>query len=205
MRFLDPADAPAKGGPLKQRLRRRAHLLGTPRAVLWRRFSPSDAGVLLAGVGFAAYLAYLWARFNNPFLWATVQQYWNQPSGPVTLLKLHLGGIILFKFAERLRYIIGCLFQGTLICSGLLGVPRVLGRFGWGYGMFVAIGLAMPFVGSKDFQGTGRYLLAAFPLFGLAGEWLSDRPATTRVAALASSAAFLLIWANLYSRGYYVA
>ena len=187
------------------RIRRFIERTGAPRGLMWGRLRPADAGVLLAGTGFAAYLGYLWVRFGDPFIWASVQRYWNQPSGPVTLLKLHLGGLILFRLGSRFRYIVGCVLQGTLTCSGLLLVPRVVRRFGWGYAMLVAIGMGMAFIGSKDFQGTGRYLLAAFPVFGLGGEWLSERSARTRGAILTMSAVLLLFWANLYSRGYYVA
>ena len=84
-------------------------------------------------------------------------------------------------------------------------MPRLIRRFGWGYGVLVAGLMAIPALGSKDFQGTGRYLLAAFPLFALAGEWLAGRSARVRGSLLAASALLLLLWAHLFARGFYVA
>ena len=35
--------------------------------------------------------------------------------------------------------------------------------------------LAIPIIGTKDFMGTGRYVLAAFPVIAAAGEFLATR------------------------------
>ncbi|MPY96028.1 MAG: hypothetical protein GEV08_24105 [Acidimicrobiia bacterium] len=179
--------------------------LGTPVGIDWRRARPADAGVLLAAFGFLAYCGYLWARFGDPFLFNTVQRYWDQPSGPITWAKGHLVGNLIENLTDKPRYLLGCLFQGALTVGALLLVPRVIRRFGWGYGALVGVLMAMPAIGSKDFQGTGRYLLAAFPLFALAGEWLAERSASVRGSILAASAVLLLLWAHLYARGFYVA
>ncbi|MFN0028023.1 MAG: hypothetical protein ACKV2O_12720 [Acidimicrobiales bacterium] len=176
-----------------------------PIGVSWRMLRPADAGVLLAGVGFAAYSLYLWVRFDDPLLFSTVQKYWNQPSGPVTWLKLHLAGITLLKFADRWLYIIGCVFQGLLSVGSLLLVGRIRRRFGWGYAALVLFLMGIPVLGSKDFQGLGRYLLAAFPVFAWAGTWLVRQPRHRQRLVLAGSALTLVVWSHLYARGYYVA
>ena len=90
--------------------------------------------------------------------------------------------------------------MGALLC-----VPRVARRLGWGYALVVLIGMGLPALGSKDFQGTGRYLLAAFPIFPVAGEWLSGRSRAVQAAVLGTSAGLLLLWTHLYARGFYVA
>ncbi len=176
-----------------------------PVGVEWRRLRPADAGVLLAGAGFGAYSIYLWVRFGDPLLFSTVQKYWNQPSGPVTWLKLHLAGITLLRFTDRWLYIIGCTFQGVLSLGSLFLVGRIRRRFGWGYGALVLFLMGIPVLGSKDFQGLGRYLLAAFPVFAWAGTWLVRQPPKRQRLVLGCSALSLVVWSHLYARGYYVA
>ena len=111
----------------------------------------------------------------------------------------------MLKFKDRWLYIIGCLVQGALAMGSLLLVPRIRRSFGWGYATLVAVSLAIPVLGSKDFQGLGRYLLAAFPLFAWGGLWLAGKPVRTRRCVLIASGLLLLAWSHLYGRGYYVA
>ncbi len=176
-----------------------------PVGISWRRLQPRDGLVLVSAAGFVAYSGYLWWRWGDPLLFASVQKYWKQPSGPVTWLKLHLAGIILLKFKDRWLYIIGCVLQGALAMGALLAVPRIRRSFGWGYATLVAVSLAIPVLGSKDFQGLGRYLLAAFPLFAWGGLWLAGQSRWTRRGLLIASGLTLLLWSHLYGRGYYVA
>lgn len=204
---------PSESTPIRRRAgagpaaRFRAWLVGLrlPVGIDWRRVRPADATVLVAASGFLGYCAYLWARFGDPLLFNSVQRFWDQPSGPVTWAKGHLVGNLLLNFTDKPRYLLGCLLQGGLTIGALLLVPRVLRRFGWGYGLLVGGLMAVPALGSKDFQGTGRYLLAAFPLFALAGEWLAGRSASVRRSTLAASGFLLVLWAHLYARGFYVA
>ena len=46
-------------------------------------------------------------------------------------------------------------------------------RFGWGYAAYAAVVIAIPIIGTKDFMGTGRYVLAAFPVIAAAGDFLT--------------------------------
>jgi hypothetical protein len=59
-------------------------------------------------------------------------------------------------------------------------------------------------IGTKDFQGTGRYLLALFPCFLVLGGYLADRRAL-RWAWWSVSAIVLLAGGFAFGRGYYVA
>ena len=102
--------APAGAG----RLRRVAHHLRLPCGIEWRRLHPADAGVLLSALGFVAYSGWLWWRFGDPFAFSTVQQYWDQPTGPVTWVKAHLWGNVVLHFPSKARYLLGCLLQGAL-------------------------------------------------------------------------------------------
>ncbi len=114
-------------------------------------------------------------------------------------------GAVSRRLRSRWLYIIGCLFQGVLSVGALVLVTRIRRRFGWGYATLVAVLMVIPVIGSKDFQGLGRYLLAAFPVFAWVAEWVSRSPARTRRRVLAGSVATLLLWSHLYARGYYVA
>lgn len=169
------------------------------------KLSLGDGGVLLSAGGFLAYCGYLWVRWGDPFLFNTVQKYWKQGTGPVTWFKLHLGGIILLEPRSHALYIPGCILQGLLSLGALALAPKVVRRFGWGYGALVGLAVAVPVIGSKDFQGLGRYLLVAFPVFAYCGEWLAARPFRQRAWLLGASAVGLLFWSHLYARGFYVA
>ena len=200
LRTLDPEPPVAAGA-----VRRVAHRWRLPCGIDWRRMRPIDLTVGLSALGFGAYAGYLWVRFGDPFAFSSVQRYWDQPTGPVTWVKGHLIGNLLLNPVSKARYLAGCVFQGALTVGALVLVPRIARRFGWAYGALVLLGMGLPALGSKDFQGTGRYLLAAFPVFALAGEWLGHQTARRRAWLLGTSAALLLVLTHLYARGYYVA
>ena len=65
--------------------------------VRWR-----EAGVLLAGLGLAAWCVYLWTTFGDPLAFATVQAApgWNQGGGPRTWFKFDYFGTILYRSPE---------------------------------------------------------------------------------------------------------
>jgi hypothetical protein len=169
-----------------------------------RALRPSDFGVLLSLAGLVGWSLYLWHRWGDPTLFVDVQRLppWDQDPGPATWFKL--------DFFDSLRsypdwaYNWAILFQAALAIGALLVVLAAARRFGWGYATYVIAVIGIPLIGSKDFQGIGRYLLAAFPLFAVAGELLVDRP-RTKVAVLGASTVALLVWSSLYARGWYVA
>jgi hypothetical protein len=177
------------------------------RAELVRRFSPrsftrAQAPVLLSFVGFGGWCTYLWIRFGDPFLFATIQSApgWEQPDGPATWVKARLIGEV---FTEPSWYTAGKFLQGALAIGVVLLVPRVARRFGWAYAA-LTLGVAMlPILGTKDFMGTGRYLLAAFPAFAVVGEALSARP-RLRAAVLSGSALALVFFTAHFARGSYL-
>ena len=109
-----------------------------------------------------------------------------------------------YDAGQRALYAIGTSVQGVLLLGAIALSPLVLKRLGWGYAVYVLAVLGIPLLGSKDFQGTGRYVLAAFPVFAVVGASLVRRPAL-RVVWLGSSAVLLLVWTSFYARGYYVA
>lgn len=185
------------------------------------RLRPADAGVLLSLGGLVGWMAYLWASFGNPLAFQAVQQApgWDQGSGPHTWFKITFlqrlvrlpgyvdgwlsgsGGIDAWKDT---LYTVGLLLQGLLILGFIALLVVVWRRIGWGYAVYAASVLAVPLAGSKDFQGVGRYLLAAFPCFAAVAILLVDRPMLRRVW-VPVSAMMLCAWAFVYARGYYVA
>ena len=151
--------------------------------------------------GLAAWCAYLWHRFGDPLLFSSVQEYWGQPSTPRTWFKLDL--LAALHGSPDRRYAYGCLFQGLLALGTLLLVPAAAKRFGLRYGAYLLVLVAVPGVGSQDFQGVGRYLLAAFPAFAVVGAHLAERPGRARVA-LPASAALLLLGTAWFAHGLYL-
>jgi hypothetical protein len=137
--------------------------------VRWR-----EAGVLVSGLGLAAWCIYLWVRFGDPVAFATVQGApgWYQRGGPHTWFKVVYVGTVLFgPYDVALR-----LTAQALMCLfAVLLLPRVQRLFGWGYLAYCVVVLAIPIIGTKDFMGTGRYVLAAFPVIAAAGDFLATR------------------------------
>jgi hypothetical protein len=185
-----------------------------------RRLRPADAGVLLAAGGLGAWMTFLWIRFGDPLLFSKVQAAWGQASGPETWLKYDLfrraqnvpcqtRGLIGsaetcgIQYGSELLYTWGTVAQGVLLMSAVVSVPWVIRRFGWAYGVYTAAVLAPALLGSQDFQGAGRYLLAAFPVFALLGGGLSTRPVLGRWV-LGASGVLLVLLTSLFARGYYL-
>ena len=83
----------------------------------------------------------------------------------------------------------------------MLLLRRVWRLFGWGYLAFAAVVLLIPLLGTKDFMGTGRYVLVAFPVIAAAGDFLAGvRHRWVRVAVLGVCAALLFFLTYLYGR-----
>ncbi len=187
--------------------------------VHWNRLHPGDAGVLLSVGGLVGWMTYLWVRFGHPFAFEEVQKApgWDQGAGPRTWFKItwlqqlhRLPGTTREWLAhgdpvvhEKMLYGYGVLLQGALVGVFLVLAWLAWRRLGWGYGVYSFALLAIPLVGTKDFQGSGRYLLAAFPCFVAAATVLVERRAL-RWGCWSASATVLLGWTFAFGRGYYV-
>jgi len=186
----------------------------------WRRLRRADAGVLLSIGGIVGYMIFLGVRFGHPLAFDEVQQSpgWDQGTGPRTWFKitwfqqiknlpgwfgdwLHHGDAATF---EKVQYAVTVILQGLFVLGFLALAVMVWRRFGWGYGLYCFAMLVIALVGTKDFQGTGRYLLATFPCFGVLAVVLSQHRAL-RWTWWIMSAAMLLLWSFAFGRGYYVA
>lgn len=161
-------------------------------------------GVLLSVTGLLAWCWYLWAEFNDPFAFVSVQSApgWYQEEGPRTWFKVSFLHSLLFGPLD----IVAKTLPAALLClAAVLLLRRVWRRFGWGYLAYSTVAIAIPLIGSKDFMGTGRYLLAAFPVFAAAADLIvTSRPRWQRVAVLAVSACGLLVTTFFFARGVYL-
>lgn len=175
---------------------------------VWQRFDPRalrvrDTPILLAFGGVGAWAVYLWARFGDPLLFATIEgtKGWDQGAGPSTWFKL--------SFIRELQHqplawsTIGHLVQGLLLIGALALVPLVIRRFGWAYALYVVGLAALALIGTKDFQSSGRYILGAFPCFAVLAELLVRRP-PLRFVILVVSLVALLCMGVAYGRGSYL-
>ena len=175
--------------------------LGIPAGIDVGRFRGRDAGVLLAVVGPVAWSAWLADRFGDAFAYVTVQQAWDQTEGPHTWFKVGFGGQLLH--GADTGYVAGLVIQAILTLGALLAVPAIARRLGPGYAGYTALVVGLAALGTKDFQGMGRYLLAAFPLFALIGALIADRP-RVRVAVVGACGALLALGAFGFARNWYL-
>jgi len=177
-------------------------------AQLRRRFDPhalswSAAPLLISFGGLAAWSGYLWYRFGDPLLFVHIESRWGQGAGPRTWFKV--------EFFHQMRFVTHSIFSAGLIVHALAGVgalllvPRIARRFGWAYAAYVLLVMGIPVVGTKDFMSCARYLLAAFPVFAVIGDWLAERDSTAlRNAWVGVSSVLLVGFAALWAMGKYL-
>jgi hypothetical protein len=166
-----------------------------------RELRPGDAGVLVSLAGIGAWSAYLWHRFGDPLAFSTVQEAWGQQAGIVTWVKRDFFASVVRHPADL--YTVGLVLQLAAAVLVALSVPAVGRRFGWRYAAYIAVVVALPVIGSQDFQGTGRYMLGAFPAFALAGALLAARGRLRRLV-LPASAIVLVLFTALFANGRYL-
>jgi len=166
-----------------------------------RRLSWRDAPILVSVAGLGAYAFFLARRFDNPFLFADVEQYWGQGAGPRTWFKVEFfKGVTNFGDPPSwLAYVA----HPIVVLVALAMVPRVFRRFGWGYGVFCVLAVGLAAFSTKDFFGSGRYVLAAFPCFAAGADLLVEHP-KLRPWALGASGSALLVMTSLFARGSYL-
>ncbi|WP_199423564.1 hypothetical protein [Actinotalea solisilvae] len=165
-----------------------------------RDVRPRHATVLLSGAGLAAWCVFLWLEFGDPLAFVAVEAApgWNQGVGPRTWFKVaYLATLV------RGPYPIAALLtlQALACLAAVLLLRRVWRLFGWGYAAYTAVVLLIPILGTKDFMGTGRYVLVAFPAMAAAGDLLATRPQRwLRPLALGLSAVLLVVLTGLFGR-----
>lgn len=157
----------------------------------------------LAGVGLAAYMAYLGLTFGDPLAFAHVQGApgWDQPPGWDSWLKLTALRAI-FSGQVEASVVFRLASHAAMTALALALVVPTFKRLGAGYGLYALTVVAIPAISSKDFQGLGRYVIAAFPLFLTAALLLAERPrlrwALLGVSATALGGCALALGAGAY-------
>jgi hypothetical protein len=185
-------------------LEKRGALQWRPRFRLARsRVRRGDPAVLLSCLGAGAFMVYEWFRFGSPVAYSIAQRGWDQAFGVRTALKFRFFDHVLHD--PRPGFVLRLAAQAVLVLVFVAAVPAVWRRFGAGYGLYTAIALALPTIGSATFISTGRYVLAAFPVFALLGEWLARQPRVRTGAVLATSCLALVFMASLFGRSFLVA
>jgi hypothetical protein len=168
------------------------------------RFELRDSGVLLAAGGLVSYMIYCRVRFDDALAFVTVQNApgWNQQPGFRTWLKFEFFGHLIHTSPSISLRLVA---QALLTLGFLLAALLVLRRFGWGYAVYAFVIVAIPMIGTGDFQGMGRYLLASFPVFAAVGDWLAapDRD-RLRLSAVVISAVSLVALSSLFARRFYL-
>lgn len=174
-------------------------LIDAARAVPLRRLAwPALAtGVSIAGL--IAWCAYLQLEFGDALAWVHVEKAWGQESGPRTWIKWSFLGALVRGPVENVLVLVP---QALCALLAVLALRRVQRLFGWGYAVYTGGVLAIAIVGTKDFMGTGRYVLAAFPAIAAAADWLLAKGRRWLVGALCVSAAGLVIGTFYFARGY---
>jgi hypothetical protein len=158
----------------------------------------------LSGLGLVAWMTYLQVSFGDALAFMHVQGVpgWDQPPGWESWLKVYWFHAMFPKVAPWVAVRLGGHALVT-VCALALVVPTFK-RLGWGYAVYVLLVVGIPAVSSKDFQGLGRYVIAAFPLFLTLSSLLSGRP-RLRIALLVVFAAFFVLCAVSFGAGAYVA
>lgn len=159
-----------------------------------------DAWVLVALGGVTAYAVFQWHVFHDPLAFVHAERAWHQPQGSDTWLKLQLFKDITRHDVTWWSRVVAQAALAVLFIAASRGVAR---RFGWGYGIFSFVMAALPAWSTADFMGTGRYLIACFPVFAVGGAWLAER--RYRAPLVLVPSALLLVWlTTLFARGYYL-
>ncbi len=183
-----------------------------PVKLRWKRLRSWQIGpALLSSIGLVAFCWYLWLRWGDPLLFSSVQKYWGQPTGLATLAKSEYFDLMTHtRWSEVLTRpqtgltVFTRTIQGGILLASLASIPFVGRRFGWGYATYALVALAIPLTGSKDFMGSGRYSMAAFPVLVLLGDWLSRRPVAVARSWLVVSALASATMMAFYAHGAYL-
>jgi hypothetical protein len=156
---------------------------------------------LLALAGIGSYMGYLWWRWGNPLLFVENQAAYHPEDAPI--LKKAFAYKLLHA-ADDPTQALTLAAQAVVAVVVFCSIPAVARRFGAAYGAFAALLLAFPVLSSGDFMGTGRYLMAAFPVAALLGERLAASPPAVARWVLGASGALMVLLAWGFSRSWYL-
>jgi hypothetical protein len=149
------------------------------------------AALVLAGSGFAAYCAYIYAQSGHPFLWAVALQRWGYyPGGaPWTAPWKLVAALVTHPYVYLATDPLGPYdtLNGLSAVLFTAAVPFVWRRLNAGYALFMVANLWLP-LSSGVFEGMGRYCAVMFPCF----IWLAS------IRSRWGSTAIVVLFAMLY-------
>ncbi len=158
-----------------------AVMLEAARQAGWRPrgLKPRMAAVLLAPLGLASYMAYLWWRFSDPLIFTEAEKAgegWNREFnllGPYRLVKklFNSGGVFNPEFAKYL-YLLAFMVSMAVL------VVLVFRRYGYPLGAFSLLCLLPPLLTSppdNPMMSLNRLVIVILPAFLLLGEWCRNR------------------------------
>lgn len=159
---------------------------------------------VFAALGMAAYMLYQWEALGDALLFVHTQSApgWNNTPGPHAWFKVEFFKALAHPLSQLHRLRLLTHAGATLVALAL--VWPTWKRLGYGYAVYAAAVLGIPALSSHDFQGLGRYAMAAFPVMLTASLLLGERP-RMRKAVLATFAVGLLLLAGAFADGQYVA
>ncbi|CAN5598865.1 hypothetical protein BH09MYX1_BH09MYX1_41790 [soil metagenome] len=163
------------------------------RNLKWR-----DAGVLLSALGLGGYCLYLWLHFGSPLHFIETAADWDAAPGPRTRFKVRAFEQLLDPKWTALTLLH---FASAAWCFAIL--PAVRRTLGTGYAVYALLAVGIAFVGTADIiGGMGRYTLAGFPCFLVAGHLLAKR--RWRHVVYAAGAVGCAVLFSFFARWYFV-
>jgi hypothetical protein len=134
----------------------------------YKSFEPIIYLTLFGLSGFFLYCYYLFSRTGNPFLFSNIQTFWgrtNTISNPLIALSTDLNRYVFYADGITIQT-----FEVLIIIIALLIIPFVIKRFGLILGIYSLFICTFTLFSGKT-ESSLRYVLMAFPLFWLLGDW----------------------------------
>lgn len=137
-------------------------------------------GMLCSGLGLLAYMCYLDYRYDDPFLFVTIQKAWRPRLGnpnPLNWLwelkqsTLHSIVLMLKSKSEPIQYYSARILDPWLGWWMILWLPAVR-RLHWGLVLSSAVMIALP-LSTGTVASLGRYVWIILPIFVVMGERLA--------------------------------
>jgi hypothetical protein len=164
------------------------------------KLRPATLAPLLSLLGLGAWMLYLGVQWGDPFAFATNQATYHPVDHPYLKANFFRRWI---DFSDDPVFALTITAQAAASVAVALLIPAVCRRLGFAYGLYLTVLVAIPTLTTGNFMGTGRYLIAAFPAFAVAGERLAERP-RLRNGWLVVSGLWLVVMAFGFSRSIYL-
>lgn len=163
-------------------------------------------GLMVCGLGLAAYVAWLAWQFGNPLLFADVQRFWRPEASatwnPKRWLIVILAGLA-FPVAAIVKDEPSLLVSSRVVDPWLLvwaaaWLPAVYRHFGWGLALSTCAMFVVP-LATGELASFGRFTWLMLPVFLASGQALATHRARWIVAGVS---ALLLVWLSVLYGGY---